>query len=214
MASIIFADGYELTIELESFAGEIVTKSDTVEEAVEPFSRFTLENLKSFSIKRGTSKTEYKDYAFDGVYLEHTPDEKYTAKFRIHERTHDELLNDAALDVLQGADDETAEKYKDLYPLWAAGVAYKVGDKVRYNDDLYKVVQAHTSQSDWTPDATPSLYVKIATPGTIPEWVQPTGAHDAYMTGDKVTHDGKTWESTCDSNVWEPGVYGWDAIEA
>ena len=101
----------------------------------------------------------------------------------------------------------------ELFPAWAAGVAYAANDRVRYNEKLYRVVQAHTSQADWTPDATPALFTEVAMPGEIPVWRQPTGAHDAYALGDKVRYpdeDGNVWVSTIDGNVWEPGVYGWE----
>ena len=104
-------------------------------------------------------------------------------------------------------DDETALTGVELFPPWKL-IAYSVGDRVQYNGTLYKCVQAHTAQSDWTPDATPALWV-IVTVEEWPEWVQPAGAHDAYAKDAKVTHNGERWISDVDSNVWEPGVYGW-----
>lgn len=91
-------------------------------------------------------------------------------------------------------------------------VAYSVGDRVQYNGTLYKCVQAHTAQSDWAPDATPALWVVVSIE-EYPEWVQPTGAHDAYSKGAKVSHNGSKWISNVDSNVWEPGVHGWTKEE-
>ena len=98
-----------------------------------------------------------------------------------------------------------------LFDEWVAGVEY-VADKsvVRYEDILYRVHQSHRSQADWIPPDVPAIYVRIDPPGVIPEWRQPQGEHDAYQMGDKVTHKDKTWESTADNNVWEPGVYGWE----
>ena len=101
----------------------------------------------------------------------------------------------------------------DLWPAWAAGVSYAIDEIVRHEGSLYKVVQAHTSQSDWAPPDVPALFAKITPPGLIAEWVQPVGAHDTYSLGDVVTHGGKTWESTVDNNSWEPGVYGWVEVE-
>lgn len=79
---------------------------------------------------------------------------------------------------------------------------------------LYKVLQAHTSQTDWAPDTAPSLFAEVL-PGQdgtgIGEWVQP-GSTNPYMTGDRVTHNGKTWESLADNNVWEPGAQGSEAL--
>ena len=95
---------------------------------------------------------------------------------------------------------------------WAPA-AYVVGDVRKYNGIPYKCVQAHTSQIDWSPDKTPALWAKAGDPAVeYSEWSQPVGAHDAYMTGDKVSHSNKHWISIVDNNVWEPGVYGWNEV--
>lgn len=117
---------------------------------------------------------------------------------------------DNVLDILT---DEQAETIPQLYPEWKAGTEYAVGKRVRYADKLYRCVQAHTSQEGWEPPVTPALWTRTAAEGEIPEWVQPTGAQDAYNKGDKVKHNGKTWESDVDANVWEPSVYGWSEVE-
>lgn len=104
--------------------------------------------------------------------------------------------------------DEDALQAVELYPAWQAGTAYTVDERIRYNSTLYRCVQAHTSQADWTPDATPALWTVVSL-DEWPEWVQPTGAQDAYRVGDKVSHNGKHWTSDVDANVWEPGIYGW-----
>ncbi len=96
---------------------------------------------------------------------------------------------------------------------WTYPVAYAVGNIRQYNGELFRCVQAHTSQADWTPDATASLWKKIGDPTEEwPAWSQPIGAHDAYNSGDKVSHNGKHWTSNIDANVWEPGVYGWTEV--
>lgn len=105
-------------------------------------------------------------------------------------------------------DDETALTGIELFPMWVTDKAYAVGDRVQHVGVLYKCVQSHTSQTDWTPDVTPALWVVVSIE-EWPEWVQPTGAHDAYNQGDQVSHNDKHWTSDVDSNVWEPGVYGW-----
>ncbi len=105
--------------------------------------------------------------------------------------------------------DDDAVEHIILFPAWMVGKDYTVDERIRYSGKLYKVLQAHHSQADWTPDVAVSLFVQIHDPGEIPEWVQPTGATDAYSMGDKVRHNGDVWESTVDANVWEPGVYGW-----
>lgn len=93
------------------------------------------------------------------------------------------------------------------------GVKYIVGYRVRYDSDLYKVLQEHESQEAWNPIDAPSLFAKvlIPDPGVIPEWEQP-GSTNGYSKGDKVTHNGKTWESQVDNNVWEPGVVGTESL--
>lgn len=101
------------------------------------------------------------------------------------------------------ATDEEALDNILAYPKWQTGKAYVKDDRVRYEDVLYKVLQSHTSQADWTPDVAVSLFVKVSVE-EYPEWVQPTGAHDAYQRGDKVSHNGKHWESLIDANVYEP----------
>jgi hypothetical protein len=108
-------------------------------------------------------------------------------------------------------DDDTALIGRELYPVWSSGISVSVNDRYQYSDKLYKCVQAHTTQADWTPDKTPALWVEVSL-DEFPEWRQPAGAHDAYAKGDKVKHNDKKWESTVDANVWEPGVYGWSEI--
>lgn len=109
-------------------------------------------------------------------------------------------------------DDSDALDAVELFPVWQTDIAYTVGIRVRYGDKLYRCEQAHTSQADWTPDKTPALWTEVAKPGEIPVWKQPTGAQDAYMTGDKVhypTKDDPVYESTMDYNTYAPDVYGW-----
>ena len=105
-------------------------------------------------------------------------------------------------------DDETALTGVELFPAWVVGKAYVVNDRAQYNGTLYKCIQAHTSQADWAPDATPALW-KTVSIDEYPEWVQPTGAHDAYNIGDKVTYNGQHYVCTSDGNVYAPDVYGW-----
>lgn len=113
--------------------------------------------------------------------------------------------------------DEDALSAVELFPHYAIGIDYQIGDRFLWgeNGKLYKVLQAHTSQADWTPDTAVSLYVEVTPPGVIPVWKQPTGSTDAYMIGDKVRYpdeDGIVYVSAVDNNVWQPGVYGWDEV--
>lgn len=112
-------------------------------------------------------------------------------------------------------DEITASEHMDVFAPWQPDVAYTVGNLRTYGQGedvkLYKCVQAHTSQADWTPDVSASLWAVAGDPTEEwPAWSQPIGAHDAYNTGDKVSHNEKHYVSTVDSNVWGPGVYGWD----
>ena len=110
-------------------------------------------------------------------------------------------------------DTVTAEEHVELFAPWAYPADYKIGNMRRYNGRLYKCIGDHTSQADWAPDVAVSLWVPTSDPADeYPAWSQPVGAHDAYNTGDKVTHNEKKWTSTCDGNVWEPGVYGWEEV--
>ena len=118
----------------------------------------------------------------------------------------------AALKRLRAsATDESALDAIDLYPAWRTGTAYSVDERIRYGSTLYRCVQSHTSQSDWTPDATPALWTVVSL-DEWPEWVQPVGSSDAYSKGDKVSYQDKHWISDVDSNVWAPGVYGWTEV--
>ena len=114
--------------------------------------------------------------------------------------------------------DEQAMEVVAVYDPWQIGKAYTVGDFLTYGENgvgdpqLYKVAQAHTSQADWMPDATPALYVAIGLDDSgYPVWVQPTGAHDAYNAGDIVNYNGVLYKSAIDGNTYSPDAYpaGW-----
>ena len=104
--------------------------------------------------------------------------------------------------------DADALQAPTLFPAWATGTSYSTDERIEYGGTLYRCIQGHTALADWTPPATPALWVVVSLE-EWPEWVQPGGAHDAYAAGDKVTHNNKHWISDVDGNVWEPGVYGW-----
>lgn len=119
--------------------------------------------------------------------------------------------------ALATLNDETAVDVLTLFPEWAVGKAYAVDERIRYGEKLYRCVQAHTSQDNWTPDATPALWTEVAKPGDIPVWKQPTGAQDAYNKGDRVWYPEKNttvYESLIDANVYSPEAYpqGWETV--
>ena len=114
-------------------------------------------------------------------------------------------------------DDEDALEAPNLFPGWEPDTPYKVDERVRYGADntLYKCLQAHTSQEAWTPIAAPSLWAKVLIPdeNVIPEWEQPDSTNP-YMIGDKVSFEGKVYESVIDNNIWSPAAYpaGWKEV--
>lgn len=110
-------------------------------------------------------------------------------------------------------DDEQALEVVELFPKWKGDFLYQVGDRVRYEDALYRCLVQHVSQATWNPKDATSIWAKVLIPDpeVIPEWEQPDSTNP-YMTGDKVKHNDKTWISIIDNNVWEPGVYGWDEV--
>lgn len=113
----------------------------------------------------------------------------------------------------QTLDDAEALEVKGIYPEWDSAATYAADVKVLYEAVLYKCIQAHTAQEAWNPIDASSLWAKVLIPDedVIPAWEQPESTNP-YMKDDKVTHNGKTWVSDVDNNVWEPGVYGWSEV--
>ena len=118
--------------------------------------------------------------------------------------------------------EEQALEIATIYPVWEAGRSYTEGEIVSYGTNstgdpqLYKVVQGHASQADWTPDATPALYDAFGLDdGGYPIWSQPSGTHDAYDAGDIVNYNGTLYISLIDGNSWSPDAYpdGWEVYD-
>ena len=113
--------------------------------------------------------------------------------------------------------EENVIKFPEVFEEWQSGVHYTVGQIRKYTNEneeelLYMCDIEHDSQENWTPNAV-NMWHQIGNPKEeYPAWIQPLGAEGAYALGDKVSHNGKKWESTADSNVWEPGFYGWVEI--
>lgn len=131
------------------------------------------------------------------------------------EKLADELI---LTNVLASATDAQAYSMRYVYPVWSSdSVEYKKDERLMYNDKFYKVLQNHTSQESWTPDAASSLFVEISDPSVeYPEFKQPTGSHDTYQKNDKVTYNGKKYISLIDNNAWSPDAYpaGWQLVES
>lgn len=118
--------------------------------------------------------------------------------------------------------DEQAMEVAAVYSAWEAGREYAKDEILTYGTNsvgdpqLYRVVQAHTSAAEWTPDAAPSLYDAIGLDEQgYPVWSQHSGAHDAYNTGDIVNYNGTLYISLIDGNTWSPDAYpaGWQVYE-
>ena len=125
----------------------------------------------------------------------------------------DALLN-AIRSIRVAVDDATALSVPALYPEWREDGTSTAGDRVLRGGILYRCLLDHTAQAAWAPTDAPSLWARVLIPDpeVIPEWVQPDSTNP-YSKGDKVTHNGKTWVSDLDGNVWEPGVYGWTEVD-
>lgn len=110
-------------------------------------------------------------------------------------------------------DDADALSAVELFPQWSADAAYSVNDRVRYNNILYRCLQNHSAQENWTPVAAPSIWAKVLIPdeNVIPEWEQPDSTN-AYKIGDKVRYNDRIYESVINNNVWAPDVYGWTLV--
>lgn len=128
-------------------------------------------------------------------------------------REEAKLFIEAFVKLRELVTDEISLQVPNLYPVWKNETEYKIGQRVLYNDILYKVLQNHISQESWTPTDAPSLFAQVLIPdeNVIPEWIQPDSTN-AYMIGDKVTYNGKTWISIVDNNVWSPDAYGWEEV--
>lgn len=148
------------------------------------------------------------DYVWDNgpVYVEPDPE-----PLQAHEVLR--AIFAAQPETIEALPDESLARMAPYMQEWESGVAYQAGNLRSYLEVPYRCLQAHTSQDAWNPADAPSLWAKVLIPDptVIPEWEQP-GSTNPYMAGDKVKHNGKTWVSDVDNNVWEPGVYGWSEV--
>lgn len=128
------------------------------------------------------------------------------------------LIKDISTVVLPSEENiiTKSSEYKDEF-MGLIGQLVEKGTVVWYQGKLYRCIQSHTTQLDWTPDLVPTLWVQVNAPDVIPVWKQPTGAQDAYQTGDKVhfpTAGDPVYRSLIDANVWSPTEYpqGWEKL--
>lgn len=147
--------------------------------------------------------------------IDDTVDARLRIKMEEVEKKEESLTKVAKVVANSVTDDAIALQIQEFYDIWQPDVSVAVGQYILHNDILYKVLTAHTTQANWAPDVAASLFAKVLvdpTGETILDWVQPDSTNP-YMTGDKVTHNGVTYISTIDNNVWAPGVYGWEIVE-
>lgn len=218
---IIFNDATEITVQQFIVYGDYVTiktVSATPEELRAIFEDKT-KTKKMYTEERGVRSEPYEGY----THFECTHEfigKIYGVTMYRPERTPEVQteVREAAIMVAkiqaENLPEEQALQVKALYDLWSGEeVTYKAGKYLTYKGILYKVLQDHTSQPDWTPDTASSLYAKVLTDpsGSVLPWEQPQSTNP-YKKGDRVTHEGKTWESLVDSNVWEPGAVGTESL--
>lgn len=154
----------------------------------------------------------------------------YLQDNNLYVRTEDEqALNNLGVDAKEAVEvrdaidtflatvpDEEVESVKVLFPQWKVGTYYEMNTRVRFKENVYKILQAHTSQEDWRPDVAVSLYAPLLIDeetNEILEWVQPDSTNP-YMIGDRVIFEEKIYESLIDNNTWSPVAYpaGWQEI--
>lgn len=132
-------------------------------------------------------------------------------------REHAYKLREMLHKASSSLSDTDALEAVELFPRWEHGTAYRIDQRIRFGDKLYRVIQAHTSQLGWEPPVVPALFTEIAMYGIIPVWKQPISAQDAYRKGDTVhypTATGPIYISLYDNNAWEPSQFGWDLMES
>lgn len=156
-------------------------------------------------------------YVQNGQIYVRTDEELSLAEIGVKTITEATQLRQELDEIVSEMTDEEAVERTILFANWKTGISYTVGTRVRYGGRIYKVLQAHTSQEDWTPTRAPSLFAQILTneeTGEPVEWQQPDSTNP-YMYGDKVIYNNKIYESTIDFNVWDPESYpsGWTLIE-
>lgn len=175
-------------------SNENFCNTDSVEEAIKYFDLFLDEN-KSLRINSDSERAMET--------LEIKPEEAKDFRSKVD-------------NLLTALTDKQALENTILFPVWSNNTNYKVNDRIRYENNLYRVLQEHTSQENWTPNAAVSLFARVLSEtedGSIPEWTQPDSTN-GYMIGDHVMYDGVEYESIIDNNVWSPVDYpaGWAEV--
>lgn len=215
MEKLILADNTEIQILGGASVGSISTEVEDWTAAGALVAKMTDENLKKVQFVSGEDVSgEYTDMSLI-TPVQVAPGSPTVLTFGVRERTVEEIQEADVQTAISYLSDQQALTVKDLYADWNQNeIGYTAGDRVQYNEKLYKCLQNHTSQADWSPESAPSLWAEILAGQDgmdIGEWVQPESTNP-YNKGDKVTHNGKTWESLVDGNVWEPGAQGSETL--
>ena len=215
MEKLILKDGTELEIKDGASVNSIELEVADYAALGTLAAKLTKENVSEVKFQSDGQVTgEYSGMVLQEPHFRVTQKSDFlSVLLGIREMTLEEQQQEDVATAISYLTDEQAVSVTALYPEWESGKAYKTGDRKRYNGELYKCLQNHTSQDDWTPNTAPSLWAKIlpGQSGEIGEWVQPDSTNP-YMKGDKVTHNGNTWESLVDNNVWEPGAVGTESL--
>lgn len=212
MEKLILKDKTEIEILPGAYLGKVCAMAADFESMKEIMkSVIKPGNLDEIKFMSGDiAGAEYKDMVLQepNFYITKKTD-GIEVSFGLCERTQEEEQQEDVQKAIAYLTDEQALSVKNLHEEWVPNKDYKTGDRRLYNEELYKCLQDHTAQAEWNPEDAPSLWAKILIPDpeVIPEWEQPESTN-GYSTGDRVTHNGKTWESLVDNNIWEPGVVG------
>ena len=225
--TMILKDGTTIELEAGASLGAIQVSAADRAAMLKTWGKLTEENLAEVQIQNGSGLTvgNHRDLVLVSETSIVAADGRVNTTYNLREKTDMEKRMDnveadqavygrAAMFSAVSFSDDQAIQVPELYDNWSGdGVSYKVGVRINHNGILYKVLQDHTSQPDWTPDTAPSLYDKVlvADPEVIPEWEQPDSTN-GYAKGDKVIHNGTIWESLVDNNVWEPGAMGTESL--
>ena len=175
---------------------------------------------------RNTQTDAYAKKVYLGIYAslddfkevnDDVTDIRLVEKLKQIEAKEESLNKIGKIVANQVTDDAVALTIQEFYDIWEVDITYPVGRYITHNDILYKVLIEHTSQAEWTPDVSPSLFAKVLidpSGETILDWVQPDSTN-AYMTGDKVKFEGHIYESLIDNNIWSPSAYpaAWKLVE-
>lgn len=215
MEKLILKNGTELSIESGGSIGNITVLLGSYEELGQFAGHMTADNISE--VKFTSNDLVGGDYDKMTLITPHyrvtqIEDGTLQVVFGLRKKTQEELQQDDVQAAITYLSDEQALTVPALYPEWSPAGTYAAGDRYRCNGALYKCLQDHAAEPNWSPEAAPSLWAPLLiVDDAILEWQQPDSTN-GYSTGDKVAHDGNTWESLVDDNVWEPGAEGTESL--